>query len=122
MVIVWERSNRSLPDCAGVSPGWKTDQVSSPEVGRLPEDEKAPGTSGTVVLGTAPEQATEVQIHVPASQGVEASQGVSAVVPRSMGRSPTPPAPPPRLSRFRSMSATCRPGLGTCAPHLQRRP
>lgn len=95
VVLVWEQSNRSFPNCANVNPGWKEGQVSSPEVGRLPEDESDPGASGTFVTGAAPEQSTEVAIRVPASDGVPASEQPAQLFPISGSISDTSGASAP---------------------------
>jgi hypothetical protein len=82
VVIVWETSDRSVPSCANVTPGWKADDVSEAQViGRLPEDEKTPSEHGTFVMGTAPEQTTDVTFQVPASKGVEAADEHAQLFP-----------------------------------------
>lgn len=82
VAIVWENTDRTASTCANVPPAWKADAVSEAQVvGRLPEDENNPGASGTFVLTTAPAQSTEVDIRVPASDGVEASSQPARIFP-----------------------------------------
>jgi hypothetical protein len=79
--IVWENSNSSLPECSNVSPPWGSDRVSMPVAGRLPNDDASPGSRGIVVIGAAPSQSSEVQIRVPNSDGVAASDESAQLFP-----------------------------------------
>jgi hypothetical protein len=78
VVIVWEHSERSLPQCSN---DWREDQVSFAVAGRLPEDEENPAAHGIVVLGAAPYASSEVRIRVPASAGVEPSDEPAQLFP-----------------------------------------
>jgi hypothetical protein len=79
--VIWENSDWSIARCANVSPPWKEGEVSAPDIGRLPEDVEAPGASGTVVIGVAPKETTVVEIRVPASDGVRASEEQAQLFP-----------------------------------------
>jgi hypothetical protein len=115
VAIVWENSDSSLPECSNVSPPWGEEGLSMPVVGRLPGDDAVPGSKGVVVMGAAPEQSTEVQIRVPASQDVDAGQTAAQLFPVDGSISDTtgtiakvPPVKvfvgylPPRAGDFRS--------------------
>jgi hypothetical protein len=80
VAVVWENSDKSAAMCENNSPVWKDAQISAPIIAGLPND-KSPGASGTYVFGVASEQTSEVQLRVPASDGVQASNESAQLFP-----------------------------------------